>query len=126
MACNDVRGQHVIDACSTLQLAVPEQVAVIGVDNDEFLCRVCSPPLSSVIPNAEAVGFRAAEMLAQLMDGDTPAEPTQLIPPLRVATRQSTDVVAIEDRDSAAALHYIREHACRGVTVNEVVRNTSV
>ena len=51
-----------------------------------------------MIPNAETVGFRAAEMLTQLMDGDTPAEQSQLIRPLGVATRQSTDVVAIEDR----------------------------
>jgi LacI family transcriptional regulator len=126
MACNDIRGQHVIDACSTLQLAVPEEVSVIGVDNDELLCRVCSPPLSSVIPNAETVGFRAAEMLAKLMDGDTPAEQSQLIQPLGVATRQSTDVVAIDDPVLAAALHYIREHACRGISVEEVVRQNPI
>lgn len=126
MACNDVRGQQVIDACSTLALAVPEQVAVVGVDNDELLCQVCSPPLSSVIPNAEAVGFRAAELLAQLMAGDDASSDVQLIEPLGVAIRQSTDVVAIEDTDIAAALHYIREHACRGLTVDEVVGHNSV
>lgn len=126
MACNDIRGQQVIDACSKLDLAVPEQVAVVGVDNDELLCRVCSPPLSSVIPNAETVGFRAAEMLAQLMEGELPTSDLQLIEPLGVATRQSTDVVAIEDRDIASALHYIREHACRGLTVEEVVRHNPV
>lgn len=126
MACNDIRGQHVIDACSKLNLAVPEQAAVVGVDDDELLCRVCSPPLSSVIPNAEMVGFRAAETLAQLMNGETPAQPSQVIPPLGVATRQSTDVVAIEDSDVASALRYIRERACRGLTVDEVVRNNPV
>ena len=126
MACNDIRGQHVIDACAKLNLAVPEQVAVIGVDNDELLCRVCSPPLSSVIPNAQAVGFRAAEMLAQLMNGSAPEEPSQLIQPLGVATRQSTDVVAIDHRDLAAALQYIREHACQGLTVEQVVQNTRI
>ena len=126
MACNDIRGQQVIDACSKLGLAVPEQAVVIGVDNDELLCRVCSPPLSSVIPNAETVGFRAAEVLAGLMDGESPASEVQLIVPLGVATRQSTDVVAIDDRDIAAALRYIREHACRGLTVEEVIRNNPV
>ena len=126
MACNDVRGQHVIDACSKLELAVPEQTAVVGVDNDDLLCRVCSPPLSSVIPNAKTVGFRAAETLAQLMDGKQPAKRTQFIEPLGVATRQSTDVVAIEDRDIAAALHYIRKNACNALTVAEVVENNSV
>lgn len=126
MACNDVRGQQVIDACSKLNLVVPEQVAIVGVDNDELLCRICSPPLSSVIPNAETVGFRAAELLAQLMNQEDPPEPMQLIEPLGIATRQSTDVVAIEDRDLAAALHYIREHACRGLSVSEVVKHNTI
>ena len=126
MACNDIRGQQVIDACSELDMAVPEQVVVMGVDNDELLCRMCSPPLTSVIPNAKGVGFRAAEVLAKLMDGKLPPSEVQLIEPLGVATRQSTDVVAIDDRDVAAALRYIREHACRGLTVDEVVRNNSV
>lgn len=126
MACNDIRGKHVMDACSKLNFAVPEQVAVVGVDNDELLCQVCSPPLSSVIPNAATVGFRAAEMLAQLMQGDGSDVTSQLIEPLGVATRQSTDVVAIKDRGVASALHYIREHACRGITVEEVVRNNPV
>ena len=126
MACNDIRGQQVIDACSELDMAVPEQVVVMGVDNDELLCRICSPPLTSVIPNAQGVGFRAAEVLARLMDGKSPLSEVQLIEPLGVATRQSTDVVAIDDREIAAALRYIREHACRGLTVDEVVRNNSV
>ena len=126
MACNDIRGRQIIDACSELDLAVPEQVVVVGVDDDELLCRMCSPPLSSVIPNAQAVGFRSAEVLASLMDGKSPASEVQLIEPLGVATRQSTDAVAIDDPDIAAALRYIREYACRGITVAEVVRDNSV
>ncbi|MFN3190923.1 MAG: XylR family transcriptional regulator [Aureliella sp.] len=122
MACNDVRGKHVIDACESLGLAVPEQVAVIGVDNDDQLCRICSTPLSSVLPNAALVGFRAAELLETLMSGGTPKQQIQTVDPLGVQTRQSTDVVAIEDRDIASALHYIRRNACNGITVDEVVR----
>ncbi len=126
MACNDIRGQHVIEACSKLGLAVPEQAAVVGVDNDELLCRMCSPPLSSIIPNAELVGFRAAELLNQLMIGDKTETSIQQIQPIGVSTRQSTDVVAIEDRSVASALQYIREHACRGISVQEVVQNNPV
>ncbi len=113
MACNDIRGQQVIDACSELDMAVPEQVVVMGVDNDELLCRMCSPPLTSVIPNAQDVGFCEAEVLARLIDGKLPPSGVQLIEPLGVATRQSTYVVAIDDHDIAEALRYIREHACR-------------
>ncbi len=126
MACNDVRGQQLIDVCSKLQLAVPEQVAIVGVDNDDLLCRMCSPPLSSVMPNAEMVGFRAAELLTDLMNGKSAQRDVQLIAPLGVKSRQSTDVVAIDDRQIAAALHFIRENACRGLTVQDVVSQCKV
>ncbi len=126
MTCNDLRGQHVLDACSTIELAVPEEAAVIGVDNDELLCRICAPPLSSVIPNAEGVGYRAAELLAELMDGGTTIQAEHLLEPLGVATRQSTDVVAIDAPEIAAAVRYIRENACRGISVDEVTANVDV
>jgi LacI family transcriptional regulator len=102
-------------------MSVPEQVAILGVDNDDLICRLCTPPLSSVMPNAEAVGFRAAETLAKLMDGQQDVQPVSLLPPIGIATRQSTDVVAINDRAVADALQYIRLHACEGLTVDEVV-----
>ena len=126
MACNDIRGLHVLEACSQKGLAVPEEVAVVGVDNDELLCRVSAPPLSSVIPNAEAVGYQAAELLSRLMDGGASTVEPQLVAPLGVATRQSTDVVAIDDAEIAAALHYIRQHACRGLRVEEVTRAVGI
>jgi len=125
-ACNDIRGQNVLEACAEAKLTVPEQVAVIGVDDDELLCQLCEPPLSSVIPNAELVGFRAAEWLSLLMDKKQPPERETLIAPLGVATRQSTDVVAIDDPEIAAALRYIREHACEGISVKDVLANVPV
>lgn len=126
MACNDVRGQHVLDACSQQQLSVPEEAAVIGVDNDHLLCRICSPPMSSVIPNAERVGFRAAELLSLMMDGKRPPQNEFLIDPLGVATRQSTDVVAIDDPEIAAALQFIRQNACRRISVADVTRHVAI
>ena len=125
-ACNDIRGQNVLEACAEANLTVPEQVAVIGVDNDEVLCQLCEPPLSSVIPNAELVGFRAAELLTMLMDKKQPPERETLISPLGIATRQSTDVVAIDDPEIAAALRYIREHACEGISVKDVLAKVPV
>ncbi|MEM9701253.1 MAG: XylR family transcriptional regulator [Planctomycetota bacterium] len=126
MASNDVQGQQVLDACATLGLAVPEEVAVVGVDDDDLLCRLSSPPLSSVIPDAEGVGYRAAELLAKRMNGERTPETPELIPPLGIACRQSTDAVAIADAGVAAALHYISQHACRGISVDDVVRNASI
>lgn len=121
LACNDLRGQHVLEACARVGLRVPEDVAVIGVDDDVLLCELCDPPLSSVVPNAEGVGYEAAALLDRLMAGKAPPQEEQLIAPLGIATRQSTDILAVEDPQIAMALRYIREHACEGATVGDVL-----
>ena len=69
MACNDDRGREVLEACRQSQVRVPEEVAVVGVDNDELLCELSDPPLSSVALGAERAGFEAAALLDQLMAG---------------------------------------------------------
>jgi LacI family transcriptional regulator len=127
MACNDMRGQHVLDACQRLDLAVPEEAAVIGVDDDAVLCNLCHPPLSSVVPNAERVGYEAAALLDQLMSGGAapPAE-MQLIEPVGVRTRQSTDVLAIDDPPVASALRFIRERAFHGCSMKDVLRHAAM
>jgi len=124
MACNDLRGQHVLDACRRADLAVPEEIAVLGVDNDELICDLCDPPLSSVIVNPRKVGFEAAQMLDRLMNGQIIESPEILVEPIGVRARQSTDVLAIDHTDVAAALRMIREQACAGLTVPQLVRKT--
>lgn len=126
MACNDVRGKMVLDACHAVDLAVPEEVAVVGVDNDDLLCDLCVPPLSSIISNAELVGYKAAELLDLLMCGGTPAKSEVLVKPLGVATRQSTEVLAIDDHDISIALKMIRERACDGLTIDEIMQEVVI
>ena len=122
-ACYDARGQRVLDACRRAGLEVPEEVAVLGVDNDALLCALTPPPLSSIIPNTRRAGWEAAALLAVLMQGGKVAPGPHLIPPLGVATRQSTDVLAVDDPPVARVLHYIREHACEGIGVGDVLRH---
>jgi LacI family transcriptional regulator len=122
LAGNDGRGRHVVDACRRANLAVPEDVAVIGVDDDALLCQLCNPPLSSVIPDPERIGYEAAALLDRLMGGGRPPLRQWLIPPLGVAARQSTDVLAIDDPELTTAVRYIREHACQGITVQGVLK----
>ena len=123
-ACSDMRGQHVLDACQRIDLAVPEEMAVIGVDDDAVLCNLCQPPLTSVVPNAERVGYEAAVLLDRLMaGGKAPAAPL-LIEPVGVTTRQSTDVLAIDDPAVAAVVRFIRERACQGCSMKEVERHS--
>ncbi len=121
-ACYDIRGQQVLDACRNAGLAVPDEVAVIGVDNDTLLCELSSPPLSSVIPNTQRTGYEAAALLHQMMSGKKVAPDAHLIGPLGVATRQSTDVLAIDDRHIARAVRYIREHAFEPLHIEEVLK----
>jgi len=121
LACNDIRGQQILNACRHASIPVPDEVAVIGVDNDEVLCDLSDPPLSSVIPNTERIGYAAASLLQRLMAGETVSEKTVFIPPSGVATRRSTEVLAIEDRHIASAVRFIREHACEGIDVSDIL-----
>jgi LacI family transcriptional regulator len=127
VACNDVRGHHVLDACRVLGLTVPEEVAVIGVDNAETFCELCDPPLTSVVPNAERIGFEAASMLDRLMNGsESPSSSAILVPPVSVVIRQSTGSLAIDDPAIARAIHFIRRHACEGIGVDDVLSAQSL
>jgi len=121
MACNDIRGRQVLSACRDQKILVPDEAAVIGVDNDEVLCELANPPLSSVIPATERIGYEAAELLERMLRGKKPALELQLIPPLDIATRRSTDIMAIEDPVVKAALQYILENACAGIKVPHVL-----
>jgi LacI family transcriptional regulator len=122
MACNDDRGRQVLEACRAAGVAVPEQAAVIGVDNDQLLCDLSTPPLSSVALNTERGGYEAAALLDQRMHGRRPRRRRIVVEPVRVVTRQSTDVLAVEDRDVAEALRYIRDRAAEPVQVADIVR----
>jgi LacI family transcriptional regulator len=121
MACHDKRGQQVLEACRRLDIPVPDEVAVIGVHNDELLCELCDPPLSSVVSNARRVGYEAAALLVQMMAGQRVPAQDYLFEPVGVATRQSTDVVAVTDVQISKAIRFIREHACDGITVDDVL-----
>jgi LacI family transcriptional regulator len=126
MACNDVRGLHILDACTRLGILVPEQVAVLGVDNDEVLCELCTPPLSSVEPDPERIGYQAAELLDRLMAENSSRPERITVEPVRVMARRSTEALAIEDRIVATAMRFIREHAFLGCSVNDIIRHVHV
>lgn len=122
MACNDSRGRQVLNCCRELGVAVPDSLAVIGVDKDEVLCELSSLPLSSVILNAQQIGYEAAALLDRLMTGEDPPEEPILVKPVGVSERHSTDVLAIDDRKIALALKCIRENACDGLDVDALLK----
>jgi LacI family transcriptional regulator len=125
-ACYDNRALQVLEACQTAGISVPDEVAVIGVDDDEVLCHLSNPPLTSVLPNARLTGFEAAAQLSRLMNGERIDTQTRFIEPIRVVERQSTDASALSDPKIAAALRYINDHACEGIDVSDVLRAVPV
>lgn len=123
MSCLDMQALQVISAAQAAGLLVPEELAVLGANNDTIRCELAYPPLSSVAANPFQSGYVAAQLLTEMMAGRKPKELDRRIEPVTVVTRPSTDVLAIEDKNIAAALGYIRERACLGITVDQVAKH---
>ncbi|NLS97802.1 MAG: substrate-binding domain-containing protein [Planctomycetaceae bacterium] len=123
MACNDDMGLRVLDACRRASLRVPDEVAVAGVGNDECLCDLSLPQLTSVHLNPQRIGYEAAALLDRMMDGEPLEQQEYLIAPQGIVSRMSTDVVATEDPLVAEAIGFIRSHACDGIDVGAVCRH---
>tara|TARA_R110002072_G_scaffold302615_1_gene486853 strand:+ start:144086 stop:145282 length:1197 start_codon:yes stop_codon:yes gene_type:complete len=124
--CNDIRGQQVLNVCRRLEIAVPDDIAVIGVDDDEAVCQLSTPPLSSVRPDAASVGYRAAEILDGMMQGIMAPHDKETISPTGVVERLSTQVVAVADRELARVCRFIRENACRDIKVGDIIQFSSL
>ena len=122
MTSTDLMGQQFLEACQRATVVVPEQVAVVGADNDEMICNLCFPPLSSVIINDAQRGYQAAAVLDQLMAGKPPPKNPIYIEPSGVVSRASSDILAVDDEVLASALRFVRDNACNGIGVDDVVR----
>ena len=121
LTCDDLVGQKVLESCRRVDVPVPEMVAVVGANNDETVCAVCDPPLSTVDPDHNRVGYEAARLLDEMMQGIAPPSQPILLEPIGVVTRQSTDILAIGDPDVALAVGFIQEHASTDLRVDDVV-----
>lgn len=128
LACNDDRSRQVLDACEMAELQVPDEVAILGVDDDDLLCELRHPQLSSIAISTEAAGYQAARMLEKLMagKGNTKKDPPTKVSPLYIAARHSTDVVATKDRSVAIGLRFIREHVTEPIQVTDVANAVSL
>jgi LacI family transcriptional regulator len=124
-AYHDLWGVQLIEACRLTGLRVPEDVAVIGVDNDDLLCRLSRPALSSIIIPGERVGWEAAAILDRLLQGKKPAPPAILIPPVGVVTRRSSEVLPSSDEELVAAVRFIADHARSPLQVSDLLRELS-
>ena len=121
LCCNDDRGRDIIEACKTIGIRVPFDVAVLGVDNDRQVCDLANPPLSSISLSTEQSGFEAAAVLGKLIDGQKVGIKEITVMPLQVHSRQSTDTLAIDDPQVVKALQYINLNAKNLIQVSDVL-----
>jgi LacI family transcriptional regulator len=121
MASDDECGRWILEACNLAGLGVPDTVGVVGVGNDEFICGLSEPPLSSVALNYEQAAFEAAQVLHRMMAAAPVVHPTITASATLVATRRSTDFLAVDDLHVAKALRFIRNRAGQQLSVSDVV-----
>ncbi len=127
MTCHDDRGQQVLDACRRGGVQVPDDVAVISVDNDSYICNLCTPPLTSIDVHPGRVGYEGAKLLHRIMNGESfSREPVLIGPPRGIAARRSTEMVSIDDPEVAKTIRYIRENATRGILVSDVHQRSNL
>ena len=120
LCCNDERGVEVIEACKQARIRVPEDAAILGVDDDPLVCTLGSPQLSSISLDFETAGWQAAHLLDQLMRGDALSVLEVPVEPQSIVTRHSTDILALDDRAVVDAIKYIRENSACFFNVDDV------
>jgi len=126
LACNDTRGRQVLEACAMSGIRVPYDVAVLGVDNDDVVCELSNPTLSSVTPNVETIGYKAAETLDRMMAGKPAPQEVTWVAPLGIQVRASSGTAALRDPVLLDAVQFIHENVANGINVEDVVRQVSI
>jgi len=124
--CDDTPARILADACTQIGLLIPQEVALLGLGNDELECTLTRPLLSSIAVPSERVGYEAAKLLDQIMSGEVENPDSVFLPPLYVVTRQSTDTMAVEDQLVREALQYIHQHAAEDLGVGQLAREIAV
>lgn len=125
-AVRDVDAVEVIEACAAAGINVPDEVAVLGVDNNEMICDCLRVPLSSINPNLEEVGYQGAALLARLLSGERPPSRPIYIAPVGIVRRRSSDGLAVEHAAVAAALRFIHNHAHEPIRMTDVTAHVDI
>ncbi|WP_282055836.1 DNA-binding transcriptional regulator [Maribacter luteus] len=126
LCCNDDFGIILINACSVANIRIPYEIAVLGIDNDELLCSVVHPRLSSIRRNHINAAFNACKVLDNMMEGNKIDNNIILTEPINVIERTSTDTIASNDIEVIKALNFIRNNTHLNLTVNSVVETTNI
>jgi LacI family transcriptional regulator len=126
MVNHDTQGIQVLDACRRAGTRVPDEVAVVSVDNDPVLCEIAAVPLSSLNQQVQLVGYRAAELLDRMIHGGKVEAKNYFTEPGEVVVRESSDVIAVDDEQLAKAIRFTRNNACTLSGVDEIARASGI
>ncbi len=124
--CNDDRSQDIAEGCILAGINVPDDIAILGVDNDELICDLSEFPLSSIALSTEKAGYQAAEMLSQMLSGKLIDSKQITIHPLFVVTRRSTDIFAMNDIEVAMTLKFIKKNLHTNITINQIASQVAL
>lgn len=122
MACDDTRGNKIMEMCQVLGINIPEEIAVLGVDNDEIICNLSEPPLSSVSLNIVKGGYEAARLIDRLIHNEETSYEDVIIQPVTIVNRLSTDIYATDNPAILAALKYIHQNLANKINVEDIVK----
>ena len=123
---NDIPAHRLLDLCRDAAVQVPDEVAVVTVGNDPILCSTTIPPASSIEHDAEQIGYEAASLLDKMMQGaPAPRRPVRIVPH-GLVVRLSSDMLAVDDPDVAAALRCIHDHGCEGLALSDLAERVAV
>jgi len=126
MACNDDRARQLCEACKVAGYNIPDEIGIMGVDNDEMVCSLNTPLLTSIALNTEKCGYQAAQLLDEWIQTKKKPKQTISLVPTHVVSRQSTDIIHIEDPAVAQAIRFIRDYSARPINVADVLNAVSV
>lgn len=126
LCATDFHAMRLARACRTSGIVVPDEVAILGVDNDPVFCEICSPRLSSIDLNSTMVGYQAAALLDQMISGKATPEQGIVVQPQPIVVRESSDLLAIDDADMAQAARLIRKHAFGPLRVAQLAEELSL
>jgi len=122
MACDDNQGHHITQLCRQYGIKIPEEISILGVDNDEPICTLSDPPLSSLNQAVEKGGYDAAELIHKFMQQPGSKLGNVIVKPTHIITRQSTDIYATEDTYIAIVLKYIHQNTDKKININDLAR----
>ncbi|GHC57468.1 XylR family transcriptional regulator [Roseibacillus persicicus] len=123
LACNDVRAQQLTTAAAAVGRKIPDDLAIMGVDNDKIICRFANPSLSSIEPDTRLLGYTGSAWLHRLIKGETLPSHSALIDPIGIKERTSTDLIASEDEIFVKALRFIRRLTDQRTQVEDVLKH---